>query len=154
MTEKIVTSNATAAAPAAPWHLWVVGVVSLLWNAFGAYDYLMTQTRNDAYMGQFTPDQLDYFYGFPAWMEFFWALGVWGAVAGSVLLLLRKRWAVHAFIVSLVGLVGSSIYSFVVNPVPESMGSAGYAVFTAVIFAVTLLLVWYSVTMVRKGVLR
>ena len=23
-----------------PWHLWVVGVVSLLWNGFGAYDFL------------------------------------------------------------------------------------------------------------------
>ena len=21
-----------------PWHLWVVGVLALLWNGFGAYD--------------------------------------------------------------------------------------------------------------------
>ena len=24
-----------------PWHLWVVGVLSLLWNCYGGYDYLM-----------------------------------------------------------------------------------------------------------------
>ena len=26
----------------APAHLWIVGILSLLWNAFGCYDYLMT----------------------------------------------------------------------------------------------------------------
>ena len=25
-----------------PWHLWVVGVVSLLWNGFGGYDFIMS----------------------------------------------------------------------------------------------------------------
>jgi hypothetical protein len=44
-----------------PRHLWVVGVLSLLWNLFGAMDYVMTQTQNEAYMGQFTPKQLEFF---------------------------------------------------------------------------------------------
>lgn len=154
MTDRIVTTNATAQRHAAPWHLWLVGIVSLLWNGFGAYDYLMTQTQNAAYMGQFAEDQLEYFYGFPVWMEFFWALGVWGAVAGSVLLLLRQRWAFYAFIVSLVGLIGSSIYSFVVEPAPASMDPAGYMIFSAVIMVVTVLLIVYSRAMIRKGVLR
>ena len=39
-----------AAGPSAPWHLWVVGIVSLLWNAFGAYDFIMTNTQGEAYM--------------------------------------------------------------------------------------------------------
>ena len=26
-----------------PWHLWVVGIVSLAWTAFGANDYLQAQ---------------------------------------------------------------------------------------------------------------
>ncbi len=51
-----------------PLHLWIVGALSLLWNAVGAFDYLMTQTRNQAYMSDFTPEQLEYFYGFPAWV--------------------------------------------------------------------------------------
>jgi len=34
-----------------PWHLWVIGVVALVWSAMGALDYVMTQTRNEAYMG-------------------------------------------------------------------------------------------------------
>ena len=34
----------------------------------GAFDYVMTETRNEAYMAEFTPEQLEFFYGFPAWM--------------------------------------------------------------------------------------
>jgi hypothetical protein len=30
----------------APVHLWIVGFLSLLWNGFGCYDYLMTRMRN------------------------------------------------------------------------------------------------------------
>ena len=33
-----------------PWHLWVIGIVATLWNAGGAYDYTMTQTRNMDYL--------------------------------------------------------------------------------------------------------
>ena len=48
-----------------PKHLWVVGIVMALWNAMGAFDYTMTQTQNEAYMGQFTPEQLEVLLQFP-----------------------------------------------------------------------------------------
>ena len=31
-----------------PKHLWIIGIVALLWNLMGAYDYVMTQTKNDS----------------------------------------------------------------------------------------------------------
>ena len=72
---------------ATPKHLWIIGIVTLLWNMMGAFDYLMTQTKNASYMAQFEQAQLDYFYNFPTWLVVFWALAVWGSVAGSVLCL-------------------------------------------------------------------
>ena len=62
-----------------PVHLWIVGGLSALWNAFGAYDYVMTQTRNEAYLAGFTEAQRAYFESFPALMEAAWACGVWAA---------------------------------------------------------------------------
>ena len=56
---------------------------------FGAFDYTMTQTKNAEYLAAFTPEQRTYFESFPTWMEAAWALGIWGALAGSALLLLR-----------------------------------------------------------------
>ena len=74
-----------------PWHLWAVGIISLLWNAFGAFDYVMTKLKNPEYMAAFTPEQQAYFYSFPLWANLGWALGVWGSVLGSILLLARRR---------------------------------------------------------------
>ena len=135
-----------------PVHLWIIGVVTLLWNAMGAFDYLMTQTRNEAYMGQFTQEQLDYFYGFPVWMEFFWALAVWGAVLGSVLLLLRKGLALPVFAVSFVSMLFTSVYSFGLSDGAKVSGMAG-VIFSVAIFIVALFLVFYSRAMKERGVL-
>ena len=137
---------------ATPKHLWIVGIVTLLWNLVGAYDYLMTQTRNEAYMGKFSQAQLDYFYGFPVWFEFFWALAVWGGLAGSILLLLRRGLALPVFAVSFVAMVMTTIYSFGLSNGMELMGAGG-AAFTAVIFLVALGLVFYARAMRTRGVI-
>ena len=139
--------------PATPWHLWVIGILALLWNAFGAYDYLMTQTRNEAYMSAFTPQQLEHFYSFPAWMEAFWAIGVWGALLGAILLILRSRFPLYAFILSLLGLAGSSAYQFT-NPAPDGVLDGTGLLLTIVIWISQILLALYAYAMVRKGVLR
>ena len=138
----------------APWHLWVIGIVSLLWNAVGAVDYYMTQTRNEAYLGQFTPELLEYFFGYPSWAVAAWAAGVWLALAGSVLLLFRSAYALWAFIFSFLGLVVASIYSFGLAEVAmtDVVGDEAL-VFTAAIAIVSLFLVWYARRMKIVGVL-
>lgn len=65
-----------------PWHLWAVGALALVWNGYGGFDYVMTQTQNAAYLAQFTEAQRAYFESFPMWMEAVWAIGVWGGRAG------------------------------------------------------------------------
>ncbi len=80
-----------------PAHYWVVAGLSLLWNAFGAVDYTLTKMRNPAYLANFPPEMMAAIDKFPAWMTIFWALGVWGSLLGSVLLLIRSRLAVTAF---------------------------------------------------------
>jgi hypothetical protein len=136
-----------------PWHLWVVGVLGLLWSVGGAFDYLMTQTRNESYMSRFTPEQLDYFYGIPAWAVAFWALAVWGEVLGTLLLLLRKRIAAVVLLVSLLSMVINSIYSFIMSNGMEAMGGLGPLLFTGLIFVFALGLWLYARAMVERGVL-
>ena len=135
-----------------PWHLWLIGIVALIWNAVGAYDYLMTQTENAAYMGRFTPEQLEYFYGFPTWVVAAWAIAVWGGVLGAILLLLRKRLAAPVFLVSFLAMVLTSVYNFVLSGGAEIMGGGAVA-FTAVIFVFALALWLFARAMAARGVL-
>lgn len=139
----------------APWHLWAVGVVSLLWNAMGAFDYSMTHMRGAAYMREMGmgEDAVAWIAAVPAWATAGWALGVWGAVAGSLLLLARSRYAVAAFAVSLLGVVMMTIYTLT-HSAPESMSSPGATAFEWVIKIVAALLLWYAWTLRKRGVLR
>lgn len=149
----VTDSDASGTRGRTPVHLWIVGTLALLWNAMGAFDYLATQLKLDFYMSQFSEQQLAYFYGFPAWAVAGWAFGVWGALAGAVGLLLRRRWAVWAFAVSLAGLAVSSIYTLVLSNGAEIMGSEG-AVFSAIIWVVAIILLVYSRAMASRAALR
>lgn len=150
----MTVAESTPAAPGArtPVHLWIVGILALLWNLMGVVDYLATQFRWEFYMSGFSQEQLDYFYGFPSWMVACWAIAVWGSLLGAIALLLRKRWAVWCFGVALVGMVFTTIYSYLLAEGAEIMGTFGN-VFTLVIWVIAILLFWYSWKMVKKGVL-
>ena len=138
-----------------PWHLWVVGIFAVLFNAGGAFDYVMTQTANEAYMSQFSADEIAWFNSFPWWVEASWAIAVWSAVVGGLLLLLRSRFAVTAFAVSLVGMAVTFIHNFLLSepPMYDVVGQEAVWV-TAVIVAVTLVFFHYSRAMGMRGVLR
>lgn len=138
-----------------PWHVWVIGVVSLLWNAGGANNYVMLKFRNPTYLQSMTPEQLAYFEGFPVWVTFFWAIGVWAAVIGSVLLLLRSRHAVMAFVLSLVGMIVNGVYNFALSDISMTdIGGPFALAFSVIIVIVAILLIHYARTMTKRGVLR
>jgi len=143
-----------APAVAAPWHLWLVGVLALLWNGIGAFDYVMTETRNASYMSSFTPEQLAYFYGFPAWVVAAWALSVWGGVLGSVLILLRRRWAVPVFGVSLATMAVTFVHNYVLTDGLAIMGGGAALAFSALIVVIGIALLLYARRLARIGVLR
>ncbi len=142
-----------------PWHLWVVGILGTLWNGFGATDYTMTQIGNRGWFsamgfdGATTDAMLAYVDSFPIWAHAAWALGVWGGLAGSLLLLFHRRLAVPAFVVSLVGAIVSLIYSATVE-VPAELVDVSNASIMYLVVAIALFLLWYAWTMGKRGVLR
>ncbi|WP_026092014.1 hypothetical protein [Porphyrobacter sp. AAP82] len=143
-------TDVSASRIATPWHLWVVGVVTLLFNAMGIVSYLTTKLGMLEQMG-LTPEQIAFMESYPAWIGAFWALGVWGAFAGSVLLLARSQWAAGAMGVALVGLIGTTLGNYVVLDVPAAMQAPALDI---AIWAVTLFLLFYARAMAGKGVLR
>jgi len=136
--------------PATPWHLWAIGIVTLLWNAIGITSYLMTKLGNLESLGM-TASQIAYFESFPAWSIALWAMGVWGAFLGSVLILLRSRWAVVSLAISVIGLAGTTYFQNVVTEVPEELQNLPLNI---AIWVLTLFTLWYAWTMRKQGVLR
>jgi len=139
-----------------PIHLWIVGIVSLFWNAGGAFDYVMTRTNAAEYLAAQPDARLMMLDQAPLWFGFTWAMGVWFSVIGSLLLLMRSRFAGATFALSLIGLLGSAVYTYGIADGGSMVAAAGTAaiVFTIAI-PVLLVLQWlYARAMTRRGVLR
>lgn len=137
--------------PKTPWHLWVVGILTLLWNAVGGFSYTMTRLGMLEQLGM-GEAEIAFFESAPLWSNFFWALGVWGAILGSVLILARSRFAVHAMVVAIVGLLGSNIWQYAIaTDMPESLQSPAL---TIMIWVTTLFMLFYASRMARAGVLK
>ena len=152
-----VTEDVVGARP--PVHLWIVGVLALLWNGVGAYDYLMTRMRNTDYLASMMPNvdpeaTLAWVDAFPVWAQFGWGLGVWAGVAGAVLLLVRHRWALWAFGLSFVGAILGLGYQIVAAPPLPGADDPMFEVMPYVIILVAAALLLYARAMLRKGVLR
>lgn len=138
-----------------PWHIWVIGIITLLWNTGGFYDFVMMQTQNQNYLAGLPQVQRDFFHQFPIWAHITWAIGVIGAVLGSVLLLLRRAWAVPVFAASLAGMVATTIHNlFVASPSALDLMGMGAVIFSIMIFVVAVGLWLYARAMRTGGILR
>lgn len=136
-----------------PWHLWVVGGVSLLWNSGGAISYTMTKLGM-LEGGGMPPEQIEYVSNIPAWASAFWALGVWGCLLGSLALLLRSRAAPLLLGLSLIGLAGLTVYQRLLSDLPASYQTMGQSLFAAAIWVITLALFFYARRMRSAGHLK
>jgi hypothetical protein len=138
-----------------PWHLWLVGVIAVLFNAIGVFDFVMSMTQGAAYMASagMTPEQIAHYEHLPAWMTIDWAVGVFGALAGSVLILLRHRLAWPVLAVSLAAFLLSVAYTYLLTDGGRIMGPQ-MGIMSAVIAGLLAVFTGYAWWMTRRGVLR
>ena len=137
----------------APWHLYIVAILGMLWNSFGAYDWYMTQRSDADYMQQFSAAQLEFFYGLPLWVVACWAIAVWGGVLGCGLLLFKFVQAYALLLVSLCGLLATTIFNYGFNNGFAVIGDPTSLSVTAIIVIVALALLVYTRRQVVNGVL-
>ncbi len=134
-----------------PWHLWLVTLFGFLWYCMGTMDLVMTLSHNDDYMKSYSAAQIDYFYNLPLWVNIAWAIAVFNGVMGSVLLVLTNAFAIKTFLVSIVGIVITSLHNFVLTNGLEIMGSARALTITAMIYLVAIALYFYARLAQQKG---
>ena len=135
----------------APWHLWVVGGLSLLWNGFGCFDFTMTATQNAAYLQSYPQEMLDYWKNMPLWVWGLWAIGVFGGLAGSVALLLRKGIAFGLFLASFLAAATSMVFGYLDKNAPQMEGTGAISL---IILGIALMLALYARWLSRRDVLR
>lgn len=138
----------------APWHLWVIGIVTLLWNAGGLYDFVMTNWNSETYLAHFTPEQQSYFAAYPNWLILIWGIAVFASVIGSALLLMRSRHAVMVLAIAFVSMLVNMFHGYFIAEasISDVMGPA-VKWFSLAIVVVGLALYFYARAMRQRGVL-
>ena len=128
-----------------PASFWVISGAALLWNLFGVMMYVMTVTATpESYASAgYTPEQIDFIMLIPAWVTSAFAIAVNAGALASLFLLLRKGWAVPAFVLSLAALLVLDIYNFVLRDTFGMFGINEVATQSAIL-VVAILLVLYS----------
>ncbi len=138
-----------------PWHIWLVGLIAVLFNFIGVFDFVMSMAQGAKYQASagMTPDQIAHYQQMPSWMTVVWAVGVFGAFLASILLLLRRQQAFPVFILSLLAFLVSLLYTYVLTNGGAVMGQQ-MAIASTVIAGLLVLFIVYSRYMTLRGVLR
>jgi hypothetical protein len=104
---KIMPESAlSAAVPRTPWHLWLAGALSLLWNASGAWVAVQAQTGAAMDMDA---AEIAYYAEQPLWVVTLTDLAFVAAILGALALLLRSRWATPLYLLSIAAIIASAV---------------------------------------------
>lgn len=122
---------------------WIVAGIGLLWNLMGCLNYIM-QTNPDAVAQMPELYQL-IIAARPPWATIAFAVSVFGGAVGCILLLLRRRIASVAFVVSLIGIFGHTLFTVNVAGIVPSL---------VLVVLIGFALFWYSTIARRSGWLR
>lgn len=136
--------------PKAPWHLWVVGVLAVLWNGSGAAVIMAAQY---GVYPDLPADEAAYYAAQKLWFVAVTDIALLGGVLGGVALLLRSRWATALFAISLVAIVVTNGYDLAVGT-SRMLTNTGTVVTTCLIWLLAIAQLWYAAVMRGRGVLR
>jgi hypothetical protein len=132
-----------------PKSFWVIAIAALLWNLLGVAMFFLQVAMTPEMVAAMPAEQRQVHEATPGWLNIAFAVAVFGGVIGALGLLLKKRWAVTFFLISLLALLAQMIGAYAVTPAWEAYGPAGLAM--PVLLVVIALLLWVYA---RKATIR
>lgn len=123
----------------------VIALTALLWNLFGLLVFVLRVAA--------TPEQQALDAALPAWINGVFGLAVITGSAGSIALLLARRWAPPMLLVSLLAALVQTLASYALAPVWAASGVGGVVMSAALLLM--LFAIWaFARTAARRGWLR
>ena len=133
----------TQTGPARPRAYRWVAILALAWNLVGLAMSLAQGTMDEARLATLAEADRQVYLATPPWVNLAFAFAVIGGVLGALCLLLRLRWAVPMFAVSLLALVVQFAGAYLVTPAWQAYGAAGLAM-PVLLLVVALALLAYA----------
>ena len=133
-----------------PGWFYAVAALAFLFEAFGCWMYVAQVTADRASLPL---DQRAMWDATPGWMTAAYAIAVWSGLAGTLLLLLRRRLAVPVLLLSLVAVIVQFSGLFLVPQLRQTVPESALAAPVILILACYLIFQFARVAQ-RRGWLR
>jgi hypothetical protein len=104
----------------------IIGVIALIWNLMGLAALLMDAFASESARAAMTEAQRALADATPIWAVAGSTVAVLTGCAGSMALILRQRWAVPAFLVSLIGLCVQNFWLFSLSDAGKAYGQTPF----------------------------
>lgn len=142
--------NTTSRAKVPRW-FWIVALLGLAWNLFGVVQFMASaQGTVDSLMSNgLTKEQAELYVGLPQWMTGAFAVGVFGGVIGSILLLMRMPAAKTVFGISLAAYIILYVGD-ITQGVFAAFGLSQVLILTTVV-AIAAGLLWTAIRQLRSA---
>ena len=133
-----------------PWHLWVVAILTLLWNGAGAFPIIMAQAGR---LSNVDANEAAYYAAQPFWFVVSTDIALLSPLAAAVALLLRSRTAPLLFAVSVIAILANNVYDLAAGT-SLALVDRGWVIVTATTVVIAVLQLAYAWAMKKRGVLR
>ena len=143
-------SNHSSQSGKAPIWFIIVAVLALIWNLLGLLAFIGQLMMTEEAYAEMAAAEAELFKAIPTWALIAFGAGVIGGTLGSLFLLLRKKWAVPCFLISLFGVVVQFTYMFLMANTIEVSGVKS-VVFPIFINLIAIGLMLLSLFSVKKG---
>lgn len=134
----------------APWHLWTVAVLTLLWNGSGAYTILMAQ---QGLLPDVSTDEAAYYAAQSLWFVMVTDIALFTPIAAAIALCMRSKVAVWLFALSLTAICITNVYDLVAGS-SRALANTGALIVTCIIVVLAVLQLIYARVQRARGVLR
>ena len=125
MTKDAIQIDATEGSDktSPPVWFWVISIIALLWYLMDMSAFFMRVLMTDDVIKAMPENQQHLYRNMPLWVNIVFAGEVFGGALGCVGLLLRKKWALSLFVVSILGVLGQTFHVYFLSDAISTMGT-------------------------------
>ena len=129
---------------------WVVGILALLWNLIGVAMFFLQLNMSPEQVALMPEADQTIYNALPQWLYVVFGIAVFGGVLGAIGLLMKKRWAVTMFFVSLLAILAQTVGMFTSTPAWDLKGISTLFM-PVILILIALYLWWYSQKAAVRG---
>ena len=143
-------SGQTAVTGKKPWHVWAVGLLTLLWDGSGALTIVLAQQGR---LNGISADEAAYYAAQPLWFVLVTDFSLLTALAAGIAVLLQSRHALWLFRLSLLSILATNAWDLAQGS-SRALANSSALIVTIIIVVLAVLQLIYARVMTERGLLK